>query len=65
MVSRYSARLLMLKEDEDDQAADPRAAPIGIRTFGLRKREKNEQNETRRQARVKRRRELDVDGCEV
>jgi hypothetical protein len=55
----------MLKEDEDDQAADPRAAPIGIRTFGLRKREKNEQNETRRQARVKRRRELDVDGCEV
>jgi hypothetical protein len=42
MVSRYSARLFMLKEDEDDQAADRRAAPVGIRTFGLRKREKSE-----------------------
>jgi hypothetical protein len=34
--------LFMLKEDEDDQAADRRAAPVGIRTFGLRKREKSE-----------------------
>jgi hypothetical protein len=32
----------MLKEDEDDQVADRRAAPVGIRTFELRKGEENE-----------------------